>query len=118
MDAAIGVLNRVGMQQIADEIFRLSQILRRGILEVCAGLPGFKLATPIDQKNGITGFLLPDGLNEKLVQQCKEAGMVIVRRNDFVRVSLHAFCTDEEIDRFLDLLRITLIENGFETGRG
>jgi cysteine desulfurase/selenocysteine lyase len=118
LDSAIRVLNRVGLDGIGNEIFRLSQILRRGILEACEGVvPGFRLASPVDQRNGITSFLLPAGLDAKLVQQCKEAGMVIIQRNEFVRVSLHAFCTEEEVDRFLDLLRITLMENGFEKGR-
>ena len=112
IDSAIQVLNRVGMETIAQEIFRLSQILRRGIVEVCEGkVEGFRLATPLEQQNGITSFLLPADLSEKLVQQCKEAGIVIILRNQFVRVSVHAFCTDAEVDRFLDLLGITLLEN-------
>jgi selenocysteine lyase/cysteine desulfurase len=72
---------------------------------------GFRLATPLEQRNGITSFLLPAELSEKLVQQCKAAGIVIILRNQFVRVSVHAFCTEEEVDRFIDLLGITLLEN-------
>jgi cysteine desulfurase/selenocysteine lyase len=118
LDSAIQVLNRAGLDRIENEILRLSQILRRGILEVCEGrVPGFQLASPVDQRNGITSFLLPSGLDQKLVRQCKDAGLVIIQRNEFVRVSLHAFCTEEEVDRFLDLLRITLMENDLDTGR-
>lgn len=111
LDAAVEVLNRVGMKLVHEEILHLSGIFRRGLIELGAGtIPGFRLVTPLEQPNGITSFLLPDRIQEKLVTLTKEANVAIIKRGDFIRVSIHAFCNEGEVDHLLGLLKMSLIQ--------
>ncbi len=112
LDAAVEVLGRVGVSAIHEEILRLSQIFRRGLIEFGAGtIPGFQLVTPLNQPNGITSFLLPASIEEKLIQLTKEANIAIIKRGNFIRVSIHAFCNESEVDHLLALIKMSLIQS-------
>ena len=90
---------QVGMAVVADEIARLSGILRRGLLE----LP-VELVTPLGQASGITSFRLPLDVEVKFLERCKEEQIAVAKRGDFVRVSLHAYCSDDDVTRFLSVM--------------
>lgn len=110
LDSAIEVLMAPGMEVIAEEIARLSQIFRRGLIELGeGGSPGFKMVSPMNQPSGITSFILPKELEEKFIKTCKDSSVALIKRGDFIRVSIHAFNSEEEVDRVLDLLRLNQI---------
>ena len=112
LQAAVEVLSQAGMQQIHDEILKLSGIFRRGLIELGAGtLPGFQMVSPLEQKSGITSFLLPKKTEEKFTTLTKEANVAMVKRGDFIRVSIHAFCTEDEVDHVLMLLKMAMIQD-------
>lgn len=96
---ALAVLERAGMDVIAKEIFRLSRELR----EQLKGR-GIDLVTPMDQSNGFTSFRLPLEREVELVRRCREEGIAIAKRGEFVRLSLHAYASEDEINRFLQVL--------------
>jgi len=103
---AVGVHSRVGMDVVATEIFRLSTMLREGISKLAGDISksGLKLITPLDQRSGITSFILASEAEAKFLKRCGEEQIAIAKRGDFIRVSLHAYCTDEEVARFLAVL--------------
>lgn len=98
-DAAVKLLLQTGMETVSSEIFRLSKILREGLR-----VRGVDVVSPLEQKSGITSFRLPMDREAKLIVRCREEQIAIVKRGDFIRVSLQAFCNDEEINRFLDVV--------------
>jgi selenocysteine lyase/cysteine desulfurase len=82
------------------------------LIEFGAGtIPGFQLVTPLNQPNGITSFLLPASIEEKLIQLTKEANIAIIKRGNFIRVSIHAFCNESEVDHLLALIKMSLIQS-------
>ena len=103
LDSAVQLLSKVGMEEIASEIFQLSCILRRGLVALEAY--GLKLISSIDQRSGITSFKVPLEVEVKLLQACRDSNIAIAKRGDFIRVSIHAFCDEEEIERFLGVLQ-------------
>jgi selenocysteine lyase/cysteine desulfurase len=48
-------------------------------------------------------------LEEKFIKTCKDSSVALIKRGDFIRVSIHAFNSEEEVDRVLDLLRLNQI---------
>jgi cysteine desulfurase/selenocysteine lyase len=100
MESAMQLLLTTGVKTIADEIFRLSQILRRGLLA-----QGVELVTKLEQPGGITSFKLPLDRELQFLRTCKEQKISLVKRGDFIRVSTHAFNQDEEIEQVLELLK-------------
>jgi len=96
---AVKLNTAVGMDVVSEEIFRLSRQLREGLLAM-----GVDLVSPLNQKSGITSFRLPMEKEAQLIVRCREEQMAIAKRGDFIRISIHAFCTDEEVVRFLSVL--------------
>jgi selenocysteine lyase/cysteine desulfurase len=103
LDSAVSVLSQAGMEEVSGEIFQLSCILRRGLVEMEPR--GLKLISSIDQRCGITSFKLPLEAELKLLHACRDSNVALAKRGEFIRVSLHAFCNEDEIERFLGILR-------------
>jgi cysteine desulfurase/selenocysteine lyase len=99
LDAAVQSQLRCG-PVLADEIFRLNRKFRSGLLEM-----GIDLASPLEQRSGTSSFRLPADKEVKLLQQCKEEQVMMVKRGEFVRASIHGFCEDEEVERVCFLLK-------------
>ena len=57
--------------------------------------------------SGIVSLTVPGVAPKDVVKRCRAAGVVVNARADRVRVSPHAYNTEEEIDRFLDAARTT-----------
>ena len=100
LDSALSLAQDAGVTAIAGEIKTLSRTLREGLLE-CESV---KLVTPLDQVGGITSFRLPAEREFQFLKQCKEDSIAIVKRGEFIRISLHAFCNQDEVARVLHLL--------------
>ena len=100
LDSAIQVQQRVGAPTIEAEIARLSRGLRTGLKEA-----GVDLVTPFDQRGGITSFRLSIEAEAKFIRRAQEDGIVYAKRGEFLRLSLHAFCNDDEVERVLGVVR-------------
>ncbi len=101
MAEGASLLNEVGVDVICDEISRLSRLLREGLRQN----PSIELVTPFDQVGGITSFKMPIDAEVSFLRLCADQGIAVAKRGPFVRVSLHAFCTDEEVDTILSMIR-------------
>jgi cysteine desulfurase/selenocysteine lyase len=99
LDEAVKLNTAVGMEVVSDEIFRLSKKLREGLRA-----QGVDVVSPVDQRSGITSMRLPMDKEARLIVRCREEQNAIVKRGEFMRLSLHAFCNDEEVDRFLAVI--------------
>jgi len=56
-------------------------------------------------KSGIVSLVPKSGSPKDLMKKCRDAGVIVNVRADRVRVSPHAYNTESEIDRFLDVAR-------------
>lgn len=57
------------------------------------------------EKSGIVSLVHPTLPSAEAMKRCRAAGIIVNSRADRVRVSPHAYNTEEEIDRFLDAVR-------------
>ena len=100
LDSAIQVLSEAQPRHIEGEITRLSEKLRTGLLEL-----NVELATPVDQRGGTTSVRLDAPREARFLERCKQERIALVKRGDFVRFSLHAFCHEGEVERVLQILK-------------
>ena len=100
LGSALSLIEEVGVETISKEVNRLSRLLRKGLMN----LPVVELMTPLEQIGGITSFKLPSPLELKFLKLCKEKQVALAKRGEFVRISLHAFCNDQEVSTVLELL--------------
>ena len=57
------------------------------------------------EKSGIVSLVHPSVSAGDVQKRCRAAGVIVNNRADRVRVSPHAYNTEDEIDRFLDAAR-------------
>jgi selenocysteine lyase/cysteine desulfurase len=100
MDSAIELLLETGMDQIESEISSLSSTLREGILSL-----GLNLVTPLRQKGGTTSIQMESELETRFLNRCRELKISIMKRGEVVRISPHAFCSQEEVQQVLQVLK-------------
>jgi cysteine desulfurase/selenocysteine lyase len=102
LGASVSLIESVGVAAIESRIRECSERLRRGILD-----QGLELVTPFDQRGGITSLRLSPSHEGLFLQRCGEARVALAKRGGFVRISPHAFCSANEVDTVLELLRET-----------
>ena len=100
LDSALQLIQETGVDQIQSEITRLSRILRSGIQNL-----GHVLVTPFNQAGGITSIRLEPKLELQFLKVCQERKIAVVKRGDFIRFSVHAFCNEIEIETVLEILK-------------
>jgi selenocysteine lyase/cysteine desulfurase len=69
-----------------------------------AGLEVFSSRRPGDG-SGIVALTKPGAPPKDVMKRCRDAGVVVNVRGGRLRVSPHAYNTEGEIDRFLDVVR-------------
>lgn len=96
LDAALSLLEEVGMAQTAARVLSLTR-QAADALET----KGYRIFSPRDdaQRAGIVMFGHPDYENDALLAALKQAGVEAAIRGGKVRFSPHFYNTDEEIDR-------------------
>jgi selenocysteine lyase/cysteine desulfurase len=102
LGASVSLIESVGVGAIEGRIRELSDRLRSGILA-----SGFDLVTPAEQRGGITSLRLMPSQETPFLRRCGEERIALVKRGSFIRISPHAFCSENEVDRILDLLKET-----------
>lgn len=100
LEASLAVMEGVGVEAIEERIRGLSSRLRQGILAL-----GLDLVTPLDQRGGITSLRLREEREAGFLRACQDARVAAVKRGEVIRLSPHAFCTTDEVDMVLELLK-------------
>lgn len=106
MARSIEVIQDVGVDVIRAEIFRLADILRTEITKV-----GFKVYSHTNQSKQFIAFSkdLPEVErsveNKKLQKYLKANGVDLPIRGPGVRITPHALNTDEDVFRFVEILK-------------
>lgn len=101
LGASLALLLRVGIPVIRDRLFELTDYL-------CARLNKFGWeiysSRRSQDKSGIVSVLVGERDLRALIRRCREQGIVVKPRSGRLRVSPHAYNTEVEIDRLLDVL--------------
>ncbi|MCW4049775.1 MAG: aminotransferase class V-fold PLP-dependent enzyme [Candidatus Bathyarchaeota archaeon] len=98
--ASIDLMNRLGLEEIENQILKLSQHLYDGLTELCV-----KLVSPEDKslRSGVVSFTTKD--TENHFKALKDEGFVISLRPAGIRVSTGFYNTMEEVDKLLERLK-------------
>ncbi len=102
LGASVSLIESVGVLAIEARIRELSGRLRKGILDL-----DLDLVTPLEQLGGITSLRLAPDHEPVFLKRCEEERVALVKRGPFIRMSPHAFCSTNEVDGVLDLLKET-----------
>jgi selenocysteine lyase/cysteine desulfurase len=96
LNAAIGLLEEVGIPVVARRIEGLIDRLAEGLSQV-----GAEVGPLPEQRHHILTFTHPDCDGNELLHQLEEKGFVLSLRRGRLRVSPHFYNTEEEIDRLV-----------------
>jgi cysteine desulfurase / selenocysteine lyase len=101
LEAAVDLLNRVGVSAIEEQVLELSERLIHGVER-----SGYELFGPRDRehRSGIVSFKHHTLPARRIVSQLRSNGIVVAERQEHIRVSPHFYNTSEEIDRLLSAL--------------
>lgn len=102
LGASIDLLLSLGIDAVETRVLALAERAARGLAS-----RGFALAAPRRapaETSGIVAATHPDRPAEDLARRLAERGIVVAARAARLRVSPHAYNTEEEIDRFLAAL--------------
>ncbi|MFO0825364.1 MAG: aminotransferase class V-fold PLP-dependent enzyme [Gemmataceae bacterium] len=97
--ASLELLLNAGIPAIQDRVLALTDYLCDRALSL--GFTVFSSREP-GEKSGIVSLLHPTLSAHEVMKRCRAAGVVVNNRANRVRVSPHAYNTEDEIDRFLD----------------
>jgi selenocysteine lyase/cysteine desulfurase len=102
LGASLELLLSVGIPEIEQRILALTDYLCDRALSL-----GWRVFSSREtgEKSGIVSLIHPTRTAAEVLKQCRAAGVVVNNRADRVRVSPHAYNTEEEIDRFLATAR-------------
>lgn len=100
MNASLELLLELGAPSIADHVRRLAD----RVVEWAAGRRDMRLVTPADpaRRAGIVCVAPPDP--EATSQRLREAGIAHSQREGAMRLAIHAFNTDDDVERALDVI--------------
>lgn len=98
---SLELLLEPGTPAIAERVLALTDYLCEHAL--AAGLEVFSSRRSGD-RSGIVSLVKPGADPKPLMRRCREAGIVVNVRAGRLRVSPHAYNTEDEIDRFLDVV--------------
>lgn len=107
LDAAIGQILDWGVQNIQDYCETLARPMIRFFRE-----NGFWVEEDDFRAKHLFGVMLPQGINrEKLLLSLKEKQIYVSVRGEGIRISLHLFNTEEDVEALINALRDILAEN-------
>jgi selenocysteine lyase/cysteine desulfurase len=102
LGASLDLLIGIGIDQVYERVIQLTDYLCEQAPP--AGLKLFSSRRHSDQ-SGIVSFECPTHDPRALVRRCQDAGIVINQRAGRIRVSPHCYNTQDELDRFVDVVR-------------
>jgi selenocysteine lyase/cysteine desulfurase len=104
LGASLDLLLGAGVENVERRVIELTDHLCERAAS--AGLEVFS-SRAAGEKSGIVSVVRPGVPPGEVVRRCRAAGVAVANRADRVRVSPHAYNTEAEIDRFLDVVRGT-----------
>jgi len=103
LGAALGLVQEIGIDRIAARIQDLTDCLHATLDRL--GVP-IVSPRPREQRAGITLIALPD--HRKVVERLRERGVLAAARGDYIRLAVHYYNSEADIDRFGEALRAVL----------
>ncbi|HWG37306.1 MAG TPA: aminotransferase class V-fold PLP-dependent enzyme [Terriglobales bacterium] len=103
LDAAVNLLQQVGVDAIAAHVLTLGEQLRSGLL--AQGCELLRPADPQSRRSGITSFRHPGVPAETLVSRLGEAKIICANRDGWVRCSPHLYNNAEDISSLLAIVQ-------------
>lgn len=100
LDAALGLLEEVGVPAMGQHIHHLIERLARELLAI-----GAEVFPPPDKRHHILTFTHPRMDGARLLERLNEQGFVISRRRGRIRISPHFYNSEGEIDRFVSAVQ-------------
>ena len=102
--------NMIGEKLIFSRIEKLTDYLKKELLKI----KELKLITPLKYENssGLVSFIIKEGEHEKIAKKLYDKEKIIIRSiplPDCLRVSLHYFNTEEEVDILIKALKNQII---------
>ena len=102
LGASLALLMDAGIEEVESRVLGLTDYLCERALS--RGWHIFSSRVQAE-KSGIVSLLHPSLPASEVLQRCRAAGVIVNNRAERVRVSPHAYNTEDEIDRFLDASR-------------
>jgi cysteine desulfurase/selenocysteine lyase len=101
LGASLGLLLEIGVERLAGRVLELTEHLCAGMRRIGLEVYSSRRAA---EASGIVSLVVPGGDVRGLVRRLREAGVVVNQRAGRLRVSPHAYNTEEELDRLVELL--------------
>jgi len=100
LSGSISLLNKIGMENVERRIYELEDYLLEKMKTM-----NLEIMSPIEKKNrsGITVFRMKNA--KDVVKQLKERGVIVSFRDESLRVSLHVYNNEDDVDRFVDEMK-------------
>jgi selenocysteine lyase/cysteine desulfurase len=104
--AALGASLQLLLDAGIDQVWRRVEAVTDHLCDraAAAGLEVFSSRAG-GEKSGIVSVIKPGHDPAALMKRCRAAGVIVNNRHHRLRVSPHAYNTEEEIDRFLDAVK-------------
>ncbi len=104
LGAALKILLEFGLENIDARVRELTRQLRSGLKGA-----GFEIMTPEpdERRAGIITCRKPDRDMAVVYQQLQAAGFICALRENWLRISPHFYNTEEEVERFVQQIKIT-----------
>jgi selenocysteine lyase/cysteine desulfurase len=102
LGASLELLLRIGIDAVAERVLRLTDFFCERAQR--AGLRVFSSRWP-SERSGIVSLEFPGADLKALVARCREAGIIVNRRAERLRVSPHCYNSEDELERLVDVLK-------------
>jgi selenocysteine lyase/cysteine desulfurase len=112
LGGALDLLNEIGKKNVERRIYELGDYLVEKLEELNSGL-SFRIVSPLDRKyrSGITVIGFENA--EKIVQELYKKDVVVSARGRGLRVSVHVYNNEKDIDKFISELQKLLDSESF-----
>ncbi len=104
LGASLELLLGAGIENVTARILELTDYLCDRA--ATTGLEVFSSRAD-GEKSGIVSLVKPGVPPDSIQKACRAAGIIVNNRADRIRVSPHAYNTEDEMDRFFDIIRPT-----------
>jgi selenocysteine lyase/cysteine desulfurase len=100
LEAAMDYYLDIGMDNIETRILYLINSIIDGLTDL-----GYRIdsCTDHEKRSGIIVFSVPDA--DQLVDELRSENVIVAVRNGKIRVSPHFYNNDEDVHRFLEILK-------------
>lgn len=100
--SAMQLIQETGIETIESEIRARTSELRPRLMALES--QGLVMKTHPQERGGITSFQLPVEWEARFLTRARESEIACSKRGDYIRTAIHAFSTEAEVARFLQVL--------------